>query len=237
MKIGLFSDAHYCHAESLDNTRRPSLSLGKIKEAMQVFKRENVDYCFCLGDLTDHAPNDSKESVVNCFNKAIAEILSYGIPFFLIPGNHDYLMMSKSDVESVVGNALPPCVLELGKYNFILLDANYRENGQRFDEAGVLWTDSNIPPWQVEFLKDSLKKAQKECIIMVHENLDPNIVLSHLVKNAQQLRKIIKDSGKVKMVIQGHYHKGANNIVDGIPYLTLSAMCEGAENSYKIIEL
>ena len=99
MKIGLFSDAHYCHSESLDNTRRPSLSLKKIKEAMDNFKEANVDVCFCLGDLTDHSPADTKESVVSCFKEALSLILSYGIPFHFVPGNHDYLMMTAKEVK------------------------------------------------------------------------------------------------------------------------------------------
>ena len=100
MKIGLFSDAHYCHSESLDNTRRPSLSLKKIKEAMDNFKEANVDVCFCLGDLTDHSPADTKESVVSCFKEALSLILSYGIPFHFVPGNHDYLMMTAKEVKN-----------------------------------------------------------------------------------------------------------------------------------------
>ena len=237
MKIGLFTDAHYCHAESLDNTRRPSLSLMKIKEAMGKFKNEKVDACFCLGDLTDHAPEDSKENVVSCFKEALSLILSYNIPFYFVPGNHDYLMMSGSEVEKELKQSLPPKIVSFDEYDFIMLDANYRTSGKRFDEEGVVWTDSNLPKWQVDFLSDTLKKSQKKCIVMIHENLDPNIVLSHLVKNGEVARKVIKDSGKVKMVIQGHYHRGANNIVDGIQYLTVPAMCEGTKNSFLILDL
>ena len=39
------------------------------------------------------------------------------------------------------------------------------------------------------------------------------------------------------MVIQGHYHAGAERIIDSTPYITLPAMCEHAENYFKIIEI
>ena len=47
----------------------------------------------------------------------------------------------------------------------------------------------------------------------------------------------VKESGKVCMVLQGHYHKGNENIINNIPYITLPAMCEGEENSFLILEL
>ena len=39
------------------------------------------------------------------------------------------------------------------------------------------------------------------------------------------------------MVLQGHYHLGAEHTIDGIPYITIPAMCEGKDNSYRILTL
>ena len=55
------------------------------------------------------------------------------------------------------------------------------------------------------------------------------------MKNADEIREIIK--GKATMVLQGHYHEGAERVIDGIPYVTFCAMCEGTDNAYRIIEL
>ena len=108
---------------------------------------------------------------------------------------------------------------------------------KRFDKAGVEWTDSNLPPSQVDFLKAEHDVANKKCVVLVHENLDPSVDKMHIIKNADQIRSIVKESGKVCMVLQGHYHKGNENIINNIPYITLPAMCEGETNSFKIIEL
>ena len=72
---------------------------------------------------------------------------------------------------------------------------------------------------------------------MLHENLDPNVEEHHIVKNAAEIREILEASGKVRTVIQGHFHEGADSVVNGIRYITLPAMCEGEENSYRIIDL
>ena len=38
MKIGVFTDTHYCNAEVMCKTRRPLLSPVKIREAMEAFR-------------------------------------------------------------------------------------------------------------------------------------------------------------------------------------------------------
>ena len=118
MKIGVFSDAHYCRADALCNTRRPSLSLAKVREAMDAFRLTGVDVCICLGDLTDHAPTDTKDDVASCFYEILELIRSYNIPFYLVPGNHDYLMLTADEL-SEAGIKIPPYTLCAGGYQFV----------------------------------------------------------------------------------------------------------------------
>ena len=237
MKIGLFTDCHYNKATEIGGGRRPAESYGKIKISMEAFKENGVDICFCLGDMTDHVEGDTREEIVDSLNKLADLIFSFGIPFYLIPGNHDYLMTSGEDIKMACMGNTAPCVVKTEKYDFILLDANYRSNMERFDVAGVVWTDANLPPHEIEFLEKALCESDKECFVLVHENLDPYLDKSHIIKNSDVARKIIKDSGKVKAVIQGHYHGGAERIIDGIPYITLPAMCEHKDGYYKILDI
>ena len=237
MKIGLFTDCHYCYADYIGGNRRPLLSINKIKEAMNEFKKSNVDMIFCLGDMTDHDENSTKKQIIACFKEAMTLIKSFDIPFYLVPGNHDYLVMTATDMEREADFKIPPYTVDTEEYSFIVLDANYRSNMERFDTAGVEWTDSNLPPEQVSFLEKQLNNSNKQCVVLVHENLDPGVDKMHIIKNADIIRKIIRNSGKVKMVVQGHYHKGNKATVDGIPYLTLPAMCEGERNSFSILKL
>ncbi len=237
MKLGFFTDAHYCGAEALCETRRPLLSLEKIREAMEAFQKEKVCACFCLGDMTDHAPGETKEQTAAFFGEALALIRSYKIPFYFVPGNHDYLAMTAQELYGALCQEPLPCTVTLGDCMFVLLDANYRANGERFDVAGVEWTDSNLPADQLDFLKDVLQNTTKKCVVLIHENLDPTVEVHHIVKNSEDARRIIKESGKVVAVLQGHYHNGNETVIDGIPYITLSAMCEGIQNSYRILDM
>ena len=234
MKIGLFTDTHYCNVDRLGGERDPRLALEKTKKAIEDFKREQVDLIFCLGDLIDHPEGQTKEQVLLSLKEILEIINSSGIPFYLVPGNHDFLTTTHKDYEEN-GVSLPPYVANTDSYNFIVLDANYRSSMEHFENAGVEWTDSNLPSKQLNFLKGELKKSDKECIVLVHENIDPEIIKSHRVKNDQEIRQIIKESGKVKLVIQGHYHEGKETIIDDILYITLPALCENG--AHRILEI
>ena len=73
---------------------------------------------------------------------------------------------------------------------------------------------------------------------MVHECLDPTVEdKACVIKNSEAVREVIKQSGKVKMVIQGHYHRGNEIMIDEIPYIALKGVCEAEENPYRIMEI
>ena len=75
-------------------------------------------------------------------------------------------------------------------------------------------------------LKNELARINGEAIVFMHQNIDPAIHVSHRLCNDSAVRSVLEESGKVKLVIQGHYHPGNENTVNGIRYLTLPAMCE-----------
>lgn len=102
---------------------------------------------------------------------------------------------------------------------------------------GVQWTDSNLPNEQCDFLKAAISEASEPCVVCIHENLDPLVDELHNVKNAERIRDIIRKNGKVTLILQGHYHTGAEHTIDGIPYVTVPAMCEGTVNAYRILTL
>ena len=239
MKVALFTDPH-CSPTKINGSRRPSLSRGKIVEAMEAFREAEAEICFCLGDLTDTADEDTRESVCARITELSGMIRSYGIPFHLVPGNHDYLEATAEDHERCGGFPIPPYTLEAGGLRFIALDANYRSDMRRFDVAGELWTDSNLPPEQLAYLDRALAESSLPCVVLIHENLDTTITHQpeHIVLNAAEAQTIIaRHKDKVRIVLQGHYHPGADAVIDGVRYLTLPAMCEGEGNAYFVLDL
>lgn len=234
MKIGLFADSHYSSMDVSCVTRRPSLSYDKIKMAFEEFK--GVDCVICLGDLVDHS--DSREESVQKLKTLMELIQSFNLPFYSLMGNHDGDIFTPEEFDEYTNGCYPPFSMHICSKTLIFLNANYSHDGKAYAPGEVNWKDAWIPEVQVEKLKNVLfDDATTEAIVFVHQNLDMEVEKHHIIGNASVIHKILKTSGKVRRVIQGHYHPGHDNIIDGIEYHTVPAMCEGTRNHYEILEL
>lgn len=236
MKLGLFTDPHYSTLSASCGTRRPSLSYGKIREAMDAFRDARVDLVVCLGDLMDDC--GSPEMNAQKLREVSALIRSYGIPFFCLMGNHDCADFSRADFDRDTGGAYPPFVYRAMGKTFLFPDANYLDDGSAYTAENLDWTNAFLPDDTVARLRDELADSEtSEAYVFLHQNLDPGVERHHIIRNAETVRAILRDSGKVKTVFQGHYHPGHDTAVDGIRYRTFPAMCEGEENRYEIVEI
>ncbi|MBQ2809879.1 MAG: metallophosphoesterase [Clostridia bacterium] len=237
MKLGIFSDLHYCSADNLGLGRRPLLGIERLKIAINAFKEQEVDACVCLGDMIDRAIGDGREQILEYLKGAVSIIRASEIPFFLVPGNHDFLALSRKDFKSE-GVELAPLVKKIGDFTLIMLDANYRADMRHFDTSGEKWDDANLPNEQLKALDTALLSADGPCIVLIHENLDPCVDFSHQVRNASEVNEVIsRHASKVKLVLQGHFHYGADNTLYGVPYHTVKSMCVFNTDFYEIIEL
>ena len=233
MRIGLFADPHDSTKDVSCVTRRPSLSWGKIQRAMEAFV--GVDLVVCLGDLTDDCvdPEDNAPRL-----RALSEMIrGYGISFVSLMGNHDCNVFTREEFDALGGNR-PPFSLRFNNVLLIFLDANYARNGVPYKPGTVDWTDTAVPDWQLEQLRCALADEDiREAVVFVHQNLDPGVQWQHIIANHAEVREILERSGKVRRVIQGHYHPGHDGTINGIEYHTLPAMCEGEGNYFEIIEV
>ena len=76
--------------------------------------------------------------------------------------------------------------------------------------------------------------------VFVHQRLDLDVSSHYAVRQSAEARAILSGSGKVKSVFQGHSHKAERKDIDGVPYITLTAMIEGSgkeNNAYSVLEL
>ncbi|MBQ8371032.1 MAG: metallophosphoesterase [Clostridia bacterium] len=238
MKLGLFSDPHYSEKESACVTRRPSLSYGKIRDAMDAFTAAGCDLVLCLGDLVDCC--DTIEEDRRRIDELNGMISSYPMPFYSLMGNHDYQNFTREEFSR--RTSYPPFFLRFGDITLIFPDANFMDNGtadgQIYAKDAIDWTNAYLPADVCEKLRAVL--ADEETVrayVFLHQNLDPAVEEHHVIRNADAVRAVLRESGKVCAVYQGHFHPGHESIIDGIPYVTLPAMCEGDANPYRIVEI
>jgi len=235
MKLGLFTDPHTSTKDVSCGTRRPAMSFGKIREAMEAFRAADVDLAVCLGDLVDEC--DTMEENIRTVTELAAMIRSSGIPFECVMGNHDYQNFTREEFRRYTGFSLER-VIRFGSKTLCFLDANYADTGEVYRRNALDWTNSYVPEDQVCALREALAQPETdEAFVFVHQNLDPSVERHHIIRNAEEIRAVIRESGKGKAVFQGHYHPGKESVIDGIPYHTLPAMCEGTENRFVITEI
>jgi DNA repair exonuclease SbcCD nuclease subunit len=223
MKIGIFTDTHYCELEMLEQDRKPKRAYDAVKTAFDEFKKQGVELAVCLGDLI-HFNNGAEESIDH-LNKISSLINSYGIPTYHCMGNHDSEVVSGEDFEKLTGFKVAPVVAENDEVKLIFLDASYTPEGEPYGREHIDWTRSYVPKKELEWLNKELE-TEKRATVFIHQNIDKNVECHHIVSNADEINEIITKH-KVGHVYQGHYHYGAENIVNSVPYTTVRAMCRG----------
>ncbi|MBE6637233.1 MAG: hypothetical protein E7618_05460 [Ruminococcaceae bacterium] len=222
MKICIFADPHYCSKETLGNSdRKPKLSLEKMTRMVAAAQAEGISLFVCLGDFVNM--EGSREKDKQNAAEAAKVLTDSGIPCILCMGNHDGEVMTREEFAEVTGFLIAPCTYDLpsGK-RLVFLDANYDSNYTPYQCHHVDWTDANVPPKELAWLREAL--AGREAEVFLHQNLEPEAEAHHRVRNYEDVLAILKEN-RVLRVWQGHYHYGADRVWENIPFITLKAMC------------
>jgi alkaline phosphatase len=235
LRIGLITDLHYADKPPA-GTRHYRETLGKLAEAAEQFGREKPTFVVELGDLIDAADSvETEQRWLSSINKefsAISEDRHY------VLGNHCVDTLKKEEFLGGVGQERSYYSFDRDGFHFVVLDSCFRSDGEPYGRKNFEWTDSNVPPAELEWLQADVKENRKPVIVFAHQRLD--VSDNHGVRNAPAVRKALEDSGKVLAVFQGHSHKNDYREIGGIHYTTLVAMVEGSgteKNGYSMLEI
>ncbi|MBR4888070.1 MAG: metallophosphoesterase [Clostridia bacterium] len=233
MKLGVFTDPHYAYENSPEEPRRPGPSLERLREALTAFKEAKVEGILCLGDWIK--VQGTTECMTACLQEFAQEVKSAGLPVYTCMGNHDNEIFTREEFKELTGLTVCPCVVEDEHSKVILLDANFMRTGEPWPPRFTDWTQTAVPADELAWLEEQLC-CEKTCVVALHQNLDPNIIYSLRVENADAVRNVIRRAGNVPLVLQGHEHRGGDAVIDGTRYLTLKSMSE-EQNSHFICEI
>lgn len=238
-RFGIVTDSHYADIDSRNN-RYYRESIHKMNECVELMNEKKVDFLIHLGDFINGSPEKNIDNL-----KDFESIYSkFHGPRYHVLGNHDMDSISKNQFQSVVENtdiekdATHYSFIKKG-VQFIVMDANFRNDGISYDNGNFSWTDSNVPKTQVEWLKKKVDESKLPVIIFIHQPIDSDEG-SHYIGNAAEVRNVLESSNKVLAVFQGHLHTGDYTNINDIHYYTLKAMVEGSggdNNSYALVEL
>ena len=242
VRFGFITDCHY--AAHLGPTkpgdlRMYSRSLGKLRDFVAEMNRQGADFVVEGGDFKDRGRTASESlAYLDEMERAFAEF--EGDRFHVL-GNHDHDNLSKDEFLAHVSNAgqreaQAYYAFERAGVKFIVLDACNRADGTPYCRGNFSWKEAFIPERQLAFLRRELDSAMGPCVPIVHQQLDAEDITC--IRNAEEVRRILEASGKVKCVIQGHTHQGGFHELNGIGYYTAAASVIGEKtNAYAVVEV
>ena len=245
IRFGLVADAHFAQTETLW-ARYYVQSKAKLNDAINTFNESDLDFVIELGDFKDEGNPPNREETIE-FLVEIEDVLSrFRGPVYHVLGNHDMDSISKDDFLQNIRNHGQAKAKSYYSFinsgiKFIVLDANYNEDGSDYDSGNFDWTYSRIPETQKVWLQNELND-DLPVIVFTHQLLDSfsGVSETHCIDNAPEVVEILEKNNNVLAVFQGHYHHGNYSFRKGIHYYTMKAMVEGSlpdNNSYAIAEV
>jgi len=242
VRFGIVTDCHYADADTA-GTRYYRHSLDKLGECIEAMNEQQVDFIVELGDFKDQNSPPTEQKTLSYLRTIESVFRKFDGPTYHVLGNHDQDSLSKAQfLANIENTGIDPgrsyYSFDFNSVHFVVLDANYKSDGTDYDHGNFDWTDANIPPAELQWLRREMVASRRPVIVMVHQLLDG--AGSHYVKNGAEVRQILEQSGRVLAVLQGHRHDGGYSLINGIHYYTLKAVIEGPgaeNNSYAIVEV
>jgi len=233
VRIGVVTDVHYADKPSTAK-RDYRASLAKLETAVAAFNEAKPDFIVELGDFIDAAPTAEGEAGhARTINAVFAQ---FNGPRHHVIGNHDVEALTKAQFLEVCGAKQAHYSFDCDGFHFVVLDACYTADGTPYGAKKIKWTDTEIPPAERDWLAANLKATDKKTVCFVHQRLDVAKKTATAIKNAEEIRRMLEQSGNVLAVLQGHAHTNEVRQINGIHYVTLHAMTE-TPGAYTLLEV
>jgi predicted phosphodiesterase len=243
LRFGVVTDVHYAD-RSPAGSRFYRLGMSKLRACVDLMNSQGVDFLIELGDFKDQDVKPDEAGTLR-FLGSIEEVFrGFRGPKYHVLGNHDVDSITKEQFQSVIVNtgierSRTWYSFERGGRCFIVLDACFKADMTPYSKGNFDWQDTNISPEQVDWLAKELRGAPRPVVACVHQRLDES-ASEPSIANRAAVRQVLKDSGKVTLVLQGHVHSGAYEQIESIHYYTLAASIEGdnpTDNTCSIVQL
>ncbi|HKV45534.1 MAG TPA: HAD-IIA family hydrolase [bacterium] len=222
LRLTLIADIHHGHVtETKAGPSALTLLEQSVKAANDAHPDLSVDFGDRISDL-DHDTDMCRLREVAARFRALRE------PCVHLLGNHDQVNLSIADSESVLGVRFQSRTMDLEGWHL------------------VFWCPSSSPgphglyvlkEDELAWLETDLGRTQGPSIVFTHVPFDSGSMIGNYYfehsppgnagyVNADLARHVIRRSGGVVLVVAGHVHWNAINIIDGVPYVTIQSLTE-----------
>lgn len=235
IKFLAVADLHYCHRKQ-PGERQNYLSAQKLKKIIEEHS-SGCDFIVDFGDTADAQDGcgDQRELM-----SEIADILkSSSLPYYCIIGNHD-TSLPKDEITAILSMPHRYYSFDTADYTCLVLDANMNSPDKPYPDKEILWAETYLDPDQLEWLKDSIEKSEKDVLVFCHELFELDNFkdeYDHVILNKQEAVDIFNNSGKVKAVFSGHFHYGNHEVHNDIHYMVFNSLCVHEEYTCAVVTI
>lgn len=233
MRIGLLTDLHYCSQEVMLGRRYPQLALSRAQQAVHGF--------FASGRRARCMPGRFDRRRRRCFAKRAQptrgreHAAECECALRVRYGNHDCTVFAPEEFTRLSGLQIAPCSWVAGDVALHFLNANFDWQGKPYRPGAVDWTQTRLPEEELARVRAAMADTAHRHFFFLHQCLDPGVEQRHILQNAAEINALLQ-TGRTAAVFQGHYHPGFRSVRNGIPYVTLAALCEGTASSAMVID-
>jgi 3',5'-cyclic AMP phosphodiesterase CpdA len=227
--IGFVTDLHFGPAAYHDGKLRKlthhaaELTRGVVR-AMNEEIRPDL-----LVNLGDDIEDESREADLARYTECQDILRTAHAELVNVAGNHDTIHLNRDDLARIWRHEGPLYhSFDRGGFHLVVLHTIERKD-----------LDVRIPHAQLEWLKADLERTTLPVVILMHhpageQDLEDSFWFKGvpqlaLVKERAELRQILEESGKVRVVFNGHVHRNHLDVIRGIPYVTLQSLVENLD--------
>lgn len=234
LRIGIFTDLHAHDLDSPAERKVMTNYAERLSAFVTAMNAWPADLVIELGDFVngwavlgvDHLGDPFR--IPQILEAAEAVYARFNGPRYHVLGNHDVYNLSKEEYLERVNITSTYYSFDAGAYFFVVLDAQYDKEGN--DHASIYaGVRGFIPQPQLDWLAEVLAATDKPTIVCIHQRLDDDFDLlagGPEILNNKEVQAILRDSGVVITVFQGHEHANAYSLIDGIHYITFAPLLE-----------
>ena len=182
-----------------------------------------------LGDDIEDEDHDSDlhryTTCIETLGKSHAELVN-------VAGNHDTVNLSPVELLRIwrrKGDAKLFYSFDRGGKHFVVLHTRERKD-----------RDVSIGHAQLAWLESDLAATRRPTVVLMHHSAADQDLRGNpwfekkahicLVNERKALRRVLHQSGKVILVLNGHLHWNHLDVIDGIPFVTVQSLVENLDD-------
>jgi len=235
--LALISDLHFGLETHHDGKlRKLTREAPKLAKAFTARMNEQVHPDLVV-NLGDDIEDESREADLARYRGCIQVLSNTHAERVHVAGNHDTVHLSRDDLRAAwgpgpwdasIGEADLRYSFDRGGFHFVVLETHEKQD-----------VEITVGDAQLAWLAEDLRAAKLPVVVLMHHSASEQDLRGNywfegrehvaLVKERAELRGILRASGKVRLVLNGHVHWNHVDVVDGLPFVTVQSLIENLD--------